>query len=306
MGRSPISVKWVDVNKGDDDAPNYRSRLVARELKMPGDDSIFAPTPPLEALRTVLSMAATDLEGQTRHDRRPQSEMRTQVAVIDISRAYFNAKKDDTKDPTYVELPAEDPDKARGLCGLLQVHMYGTRAAAEGWHGEYSNFLVSIGFVRGDASACVFRHGSKNLVTSVHGDDFTIAGPKLQIDLMKKEMEAKYELTETGRIGPGPKDGKELKVLNRLVRWTEAGLEYEADPRQAERIVGDLALEGAKTVGSPGVKVTREMAERDTPLTLEKHMAFSRNTSEEADWLEKLAFANEDLVGTERCMNLCV
>ena len=27
QGKPPISVKWVDVNKGDDDAPNYRSRL---------------------------------------------------------------------------------------------------------------------------------------------------------------------------------------------------------------------------------------------------------------------------------------
>ena len=31
-GKPPISVKWVDVNKGDDEPPNYRSRLVAREI----------------------------------------------------------------------------------------------------------------------------------------------------------------------------------------------------------------------------------------------------------------------------------
>ena len=29
-GRRPISVRWVDANKGDDLHPNYRSRLVAR------------------------------------------------------------------------------------------------------------------------------------------------------------------------------------------------------------------------------------------------------------------------------------
>ena len=33
MGKAPISVKWVDVNKGDDQQPNYRSRLVARERR---------------------------------------------------------------------------------------------------------------------------------------------------------------------------------------------------------------------------------------------------------------------------------
>ena len=47
-GRQPISVRWVDVNKGDDDEPNYRSRLVAREIRKKGEDPIFAPSPPLE------------------------------------------------------------------------------------------------------------------------------------------------------------------------------------------------------------------------------------------------------------------
>ena len=28
-GRRPISVRWVETNKGDDDNPNIRSRLVA-------------------------------------------------------------------------------------------------------------------------------------------------------------------------------------------------------------------------------------------------------------------------------------
>ena len=32
-GRPPISVRWVDVNKGDEVEANYRSRLVARQLK---------------------------------------------------------------------------------------------------------------------------------------------------------------------------------------------------------------------------------------------------------------------------------
>ena len=30
-GRMPITVRWIDINKGDQDKPNYRSRVVARE-----------------------------------------------------------------------------------------------------------------------------------------------------------------------------------------------------------------------------------------------------------------------------------
>ena len=273
-GRPPITVKWIDVNKGDDEHPNYRSRLVAREIRLPGEDPLFAPTPPLEALRTVLSLAVTDFVGVPKHDRRANSEMRTQISVIDISRAYFNAVRDPEGDPTYVALPREDPGYDQGLCGLLRVHMYGTRAAADGWHGEYSKFLVSLGFVMGDASACVFRHAKRRLVTSVHGDDFTTSGPKMNIDWMKGQMEQRYELTEAARLGPAKTDDKEVKILNRLVRWTEKGLEYEGDPRQVEHVVVDLGLEGAKVVGTAGVKADLAKHEADVPLDENRHTAY--------------------------------
>ena len=49
-GRAPISVRWVDVNKGDDLCPNYRSRLVARQLKALDEsgESFFARAPPFK------------------------------------------------------------------------------------------------------------------------------------------------------------------------------------------------------------------------------------------------------------------
>ena len=37
-GKAPIAVRWIDTNKGDDDCPNYRSRLVAREIRKAGED----------------------------------------------------------------------------------------------------------------------------------------------------------------------------------------------------------------------------------------------------------------------------
>ena len=33
-GKEPIGVRWVDVNKGDKVHPEYRSRLVAEEIKV--------------------------------------------------------------------------------------------------------------------------------------------------------------------------------------------------------------------------------------------------------------------------------
>ena len=93
-GKRPITVRWVDVNKGDDECPEYRSRLVAREIRRKGEAPIFAPTPPLEGLRLIISLAASDIAGQPAHVRDPRSPMRTQVSFVDLRRAYFCASCD--------------------------------------------------------------------------------------------------------------------------------------------------------------------------------------------------------------------
>jgi hypothetical protein len=60
-GKAPVSVRWVDTNKGGLKEFLIRSRLVARDFKG-GDkdrDDLFAETPPLEAIRIIFSRAAT-------------------------------------------------------------------------------------------------------------------------------------------------------------------------------------------------------------------------------------------------------
>ncbi len=63
-GRDPIDTKWVDVNKGDKDNPEIRCRWVGREFK--GNDkhrdNVYASTPPLEAKKILMSMAASQLD----------------------------------------------------------------------------------------------------------------------------------------------------------------------------------------------------------------------------------------------------
>ena len=59
-GKDPIGVRWVDINKGDDADPEYRSRLVAQEIKMDKREDLFAATPPLEAKKMLLSWAVTE------------------------------------------------------------------------------------------------------------------------------------------------------------------------------------------------------------------------------------------------------
>ena len=49
----------MNVDKGDDSKPDYRSRSVAKEINTGQEDGLYASTPPLEAMRWFMSEEAT-------------------------------------------------------------------------------------------------------------------------------------------------------------------------------------------------------------------------------------------------------
>ena len=63
-------------------------------------------------------------------------------------------------------------------------------------------------------------------------------------------------------------------MLNRIVRWTQEGVEYEADPRQSEQLIRDLGMTGSRSVGTPGVKATSEQIAADKDLSPERQRPY--------------------------------
>ena len=110
------------------------------------EEAIFAATPPLEALKLLLSMAVSGNENR-------------KLGVLDVSRAFFNA---DITEETYVELPDELKVHHPGMCWRLKKAMYGTRAAANSWAKEYTSKLLSWHFERGRSTPCIFPSRPKN------------------------------------------------------------------------------------------------------------------------------------------------
>ena len=60
------------------------------------------------------------------------------------------------------------------------------------------------------------------------------------------------------------------------MRWTDGGVEYEADPRQGERLLESLELngEGCKATATPGLKPLVESLMEDKALDAEGHTVF--------------------------------
>ena len=85
----------MDVSKGDNVEPNIRSRLVARKIRQSGKDAMSAPTPPLEAMKLLISHCTKSQQGSRPH----------RLVTIDIKRAYFYAP---AQREVYIKLPQED------------------------------------------------------------------------------------------------------------------------------------------------------------------------------------------------------
>ena len=86
--KKPTQVKWLDISKGDEENFEYRSRLVAKEIKTDNRLDLFEPTPPLEAKKLIFSQAAFEGAGYQKGQRKQGMKL----DFTDISRAFFQAK----------------------------------------------------------------------------------------------------------------------------------------------------------------------------------------------------------------------
>eukprot|EP00969_Alexandrium_andersonii_P001578 69035-Alexandrium_andersonii.AAC.1 len=70
-------------------------------------------------------------------------------------------------------------------------------------------------------------------------------------------MNEKFTCKIEGRLGGGAKDLLEVKLLNRITRWTPEGILCEADPRRAEQLLRDLLKSehsGVRGISYPGYR----------------------------------------------------
>ena len=104
----------------------------------------------------------------------------------------------------------------------------------------------------------------------VHGDDFVAVGDKRSLAKLRATLESKFKL-KVQTLGNGEGHVSELRVLNKVIRLENGGIELEADPRHAEIVIKELGLEGAKASKVPGVKggKTDEEVNKETQETTE-------------------------------------
>ena len=114
-GTKIIKTRWVKVQKGS----AVRCRLVVQEVAYDKRDDLFAGTPPLGAMRHLLSSAMS--QGSRSWDQK--------VCIVDVRRAFLHGE---AERDIFIELPEQDPQAKGGKCvGKLKKTLYGTRDAPQ-------------------------------------------------------------------------------------------------------------------------------------------------------------------------------
>ena len=110
----------------------------------------------------------------------------------------------------------------------------------------------------------------------VHGDDYASVGPRESLKWLKSKLRERFDI-KTYTIRQRKEDSKELKFLNRLIRATENGYEYEADPRHAELVIKGMKLnpKESKPVVAPGANGVGDDGE-GVELDYERMKAYKR------------------------------
>jgi hypothetical protein len=202
------------------------------------------------------------------------------LELLDARKAHLHAFADRT---VFVRLPPEVDEP--GYCARLVRCLYGTRDAPKRWEAFLAEQLVEIGFARGRASPCCYFNAQLRVRCIVHGDDFVLTGRAGDLDVVKARMHERFLLKELGRLGGSEGELKELRVLNRVLQWTPAGLKYEADPRHAELIVRGVA--GAeRALSAPGTSSKEfEAAPGEEDVLPERTASLFRSFAARANYL---------------------
>ena len=163
-----FGARWVDINKGDETKPFYRSRSCnSKSVKQTGHFSQLH----LESLRRLLICATID-EFPNEMEQPVTWTEPVVLMLIDVRRSDFYSA---ARRKVFVELPAE-AGAGKSKDGRLLKSMYGCRDAGVTWEFAICKVIVAIGFVQGRASPCIYHHLEKQLRVWVHGDDFVLFG----------------------------------------------------------------------------------------------------------------------------------
>ena len=207
-----------------------RSRYATKEFANTKSDDFFSITLPLEALRLLLSHAASG---------RSSSTGGRKVLVVDARQAHWHAfaERNLARGPCARYVCTTEAKLIRRSRRTREMGIFSLKAAGEHGICERVGQPMPLSTQRQVSELCV----SFLLVWSL-----TWTGPRQQ-------MEKSFLVKVIGRLEGDKQDVREIRELNRVLSWRSGGVQLEADPRHQEILISELEQD-VRGLSTPGVK----------------------------------------------------
>ena len=239
-GAIKLSAKWVVTNKGTEENPKPKARLVAREFVSDSidRDTLFSGTPGLPVARTLISKAAT-----SRSSRRKRK-----IMLMDVTAAFLYGW---CERPLYMDIPLEDPaSQDPTKIAKLVRSLYGTRDAPQLWGKHVARTLADLGYVESKGMPGIFFQPVKGTEIALHVDDFLVVGDEEDLIELRDKLRERYEMKAT-IVGPEEGDLKEGEFLGRTIRYKDWGIEVEGNAKHVRALLRCVGMEECRTVTTP-------------------------------------------------------
>ena len=199
---------------------------------------LFAGTPGLMAMRTVISQAMTKCE----------KGAKISIMLADVKTAFLYG---DARRSLYFELPPEEPVSASGrYVEKLERAMYGTRDTPMIWQEHLRETLLDMNFKESVSHPGVFQHEARDSLLCVHVDDLLCTGLRDDLMWLKKQLLKKCEL-ETLLMGDDDDMEKKAVYLGRTLERSENGLSVRPDQRHVRSLLRDMGMENCRNISMP-------------------------------------------------------
>ena len=223
--------------------------MCAREFKSDDRPDLYAGTPPLEALKAIISHCSEPQRNIFNHAHR-----RVTCIVPCEGRR-----------PVLIRPPMEDRmGTDAGKSGIdeeehVRIEGRGQQLLSRARH----ELGISTG-TQLEESVSPQREDRVSGLT--HCDDFVHTGPTKKLMEFERKMTSVYPI-KAKVISYG--SSKSINTLNRRLHWWKRGIVYQHDPRHVDVLVKDFGLEHGNSVQTPASPTVTE--EESEPLSQDQH-----------------------------------
>ena len=184
-----LSTKWVFKLKEDENGivTKYKARLVVKGYEQQkGVDffDTFSPVARLSSIRTLLSVA---------------TKLGMHIHQMDVNTAFVNAV---VNEDIFVQCPDGLVIPPNHLLKLNKA-LYGLKQAPREWNSTIHAFIISLGFQRSKADACIYMKKSEDILIyfALYVDDILLAcTSEAIINEHKQQITNRYSVKDLGVI----------------------------------------------------------------------------------------------------------